>query len=258
MTTSELKSEQCARLVSFAIGCMMGRFSLGNSGVVLADSGIMADVQPRIEDGTYAEFHPDDDGIIPLNHREWFEDDATKRFFDFLEVLGGEFYLEENIKFIAEGLSPCLSNPVEGESSHRIIRRYINQEFYPQHLQYYSKRPIYWLLSSGKHRAFECLLYMHRYTEGTLARIRIAYIAPLIEKYRLHIEQLPSRIENASTMSQNMELQEELKLFESMQRELHHFDDKLNFYANKRIHIDLNDGVKYNHAKFEDLLAGLR
>jgi len=249
-----LQSLHAAELISFAIGCMMGRFSLERGGLVYADSqgGVIDDL---ISQGLYGDFVPDQDAIVPLTYREWFDDDATSRFVDFLTLGWGEQHLHENLQFVAESLRMKVLPVVRNESEIATIRRYINVQFYQGHIDAYGKRPIYWLFSSGKHKAFECLVYLHRYNEKTLSRMRIEYVQPLMEKYRFHIDQLPMKIENATTMSESLQLREELKSLQSMQVEIQEFDDKLRHFADMRITLDLDDGVKQNYAKFGDLLS---
>ncbi|WP_308874035.1 hypothetical protein [Thiothrix subterranea] len=121
---------------------------------------------------------PDDDGIIPLTDQEWFADDTTNRFREFVRVVWGEAGVQENLDFVAQSLTQYALKPKRDESSLDTIRRYLSTQFYKDHLRTYKKRPIYWLFSSGKHKAFECLVYLHRYHAGTLARMRTEYVTP--------------------------------------------------------------------------------
>lgn len=198
-------------------------------------------------------FAPDYDGIIPITDEAWFEDDAANRFEAFVKVAWPAEHLEENLTFIAESLGPK-----KDESSRETIRRYLSQGFYKHHLSMYKKRPIYWLFSSGKQRAFECLVYLHRYNEGTLGRMRTEYVIPLQGKIDARIDQLADDIAAATSTSHRNKLQKERDKLLKQQAELRAFDEKLRHYADQRISLDLDDGVKVNYGKFGDLLAEVK
>ena len=156
-------------LVSYAIGCMMGRYSLDELGLISAHSGNVG-----FDAARYTTFPADSDGIVPLTHFEWFDDDATHRLIKFISVAWNAAHLEDNLTFLAANLSKR-----NNESSRETLRRYLCDSFFKDHLQTYKRRPIYWLFSSGKQKAFQCLVYLHRYNEGTLARMRTEYAIPL-------------------------------------------------------------------------------
>ena len=162
-------------------------------------------------------------------------------------------HLEENLKFIADSLGPN-----KGEQPRDTIRRYLATGFYKHHLSMYKKRPIYWLFSSGKQRAFQCLVYLHRYHEGTLSRMRTEYVIPLQGKISARIEQLADDITAASSTSHRKKLEKEQDTLIKQQAELRTFDEKLRHYADQRISLDLDDGVKVNYGKFGDLLAEVK
>ena len=284
------QSDTLAELISYAIGCMMGRYRLDKSGLIYAHSGNI-DFDKIYNDGTTPPFgkgglggdftigqippnppfskggtdalagdNPfiaDDDGIIPLTDQEWFKDDATNRFRDFVRTVWGEDNLQENLAFVAESL--CLSGLTakRGEQSLETIRRYLSNQFYKNHLKTYKKRPIYWLFSSGKQKAFECLVYLHRYNESTLSRMRTEYVTPLLGKYDSFAMQLNKQMEDATT-TEATRLKKDLISLEKKQTELRAFDDKLKHYADRRIKIDLDDGVKVNYGKFGDLLVDVK
>ena len=145
--------------VSYAIGCMMGRYSLDAPGLIYAQSG-----GAGFDASRYTTFSADSDGIVPLTDFEWFEDDAAHRLTDFISVAWDGRHLEENLAFLAGNLSPK-----RNESSRATLRRYLCDSFFKDHLKTYKKRPIYWLFSSGRQKAYQCLVYLHRYNEGTLA-----------------------------------------------------------------------------------------
>ena len=243
------REEDIKRLLSYAIGCMMGRYSLDKPGLIYAHSG-----NQGFDPSQYKTFRADDDGIIPLLETDWgIRDDAVNRIVEFIGVAWPKEHLEENLKFIADSLGPN-----NGEQPRETIRRYLATGFYKHHLSMYKKRPIYWLFSSGKHRAFQCLVYLHRYNEGTLSRMRIEYVIPLQGKISSRIGQLADDIAAASSTSHRKKLEKERDTLVKQQAELRTFDEKLRHYADKRISLDLDDGVKINYGKFGDLLAEVK
>lgn len=248
-TEFELKcffqTDTIKELISYAIGCMMGRYSLDHPGLIYAHSGNI-DFDPS----KYKTFPADDDGIIPIMDQEWFEDDATNRFVEFLKVAWTPETLDENLKFVADSLSPK-----KNETSVDTIRRYISTNFFKDHLKTYKKRPIYWLFSSGKQKAFQCLVYLHRYNESTLARMRSAYVTPLQGNFVARIEFLQRDIDAESTASAKRKFQKEINSIQKKLEELRKFDDELRHYSEMKISLDLDDGVKVNYGKFGNLLA---
>ncbi|EOW9120616.1 BREX-1 system adenine-specific DNA-methyltransferase PglX [Vibrio cholerae] len=244
-------------LVSYSLGCMLGRYSLDGKGLIYASSGNDG-FDILVAEGAYKTFPADEDGIIPLTDREWFKDDATNRFREFVQVVWGEEHLQENLDFVAESLCLNAIKPKKSESALETIRRYLSTQFYKDHLKTYKKRPIYWLFSSGKQKAFECLVYLHRYNEGTLSRMRTEYVTPLLGKYDAYAEQLEKQIETADSTSEANRFKKELDALIKKQVELREFDDKLKHYADMRISLDLDDGVKVNYGKFGDLLAEVK
>ena len=236
------------RLISYAIGCMMGRYSLDQPGLVYAKSGDIG-----IDKTKYPTFPADDDGIVPVMDMDWFTDDAASRFEEFLKVAWTPETSEENLKFVADSLSPK-----GGETPRETIRRYISSQFFKDHLQTYKKRPIYWLFTSGKQRAFECLVYLHRYNESTLSRMRNEYVTPLQGKLSAQADYLSGEINAASSTAERNRLQKQLDTLRKKQTELASFDDLLRHYADQRISLDLDDGVKVNYGKFGALLAEVK
>ena len=174
------RRDTMAELVSYAIGCMMGRYSLDAPGLIYAHSG-----GAGFDPSRYTTFPADPDGIVPLTDSDWFEDDAAHRLMEFISVAWDETHLEDNFAFLAENLSTKQNEP-----SREALRRYLCDRFFKDHLQTYKKRPIYWLFSSGKQKAFQCLVYLHRYNEGTLARMRTEYVIPLQGMLASRIRQL--------------------------------------------------------------------
>ena len=191
------RQDTMQELVSYAVGCMMGRYRLDRPGLIYAHSGNERfreiyeaapdgdkrghTSQPKSSPNPYPlspiPFLPDADGIIPITDADWFDDDAAHRVAEFISVSWDKAHLEENLKFLADNLSPK-----KDESSRETIRRYLCDSFFKDHLQTYKNRPIYWCFTSGKQKAFQCLVYLHRYNEGTLARMRMEYVVPLAEQ----------------------------------------------------------------------------
>ena len=194
------REEDIKRLLSYAIGCMMGRYSLDKPGLIYAHSGNIG-----FDPGQYKTFPADEDGIVPLLETDWgITDDASTRLVEFIGVAWPREHLEENLKFIADSLGPA-----KDERPRDTIRRYLATGFYKHHLPMYKGRPIYWLFSSGKQRAFQALVYLHRYNEGTLARMRTEYVIPLLGKIAARIEQLEGDKTGATSTSHRKKLEKE-------------------------------------------------
>ena len=170
-----------------------------------------------------------------------------------LTVAWDKAHLEENLGFLAANLSPKKS-----ESSRETIRRYLCDKFFKDHLKTYKKRPIYWMFSSGKEKAFQCLVYLHRYNEGTLSRMRTEYVIPLTAKLASHVTKLEQDKDASATTAEIKRLEKEVTRLHKQQAELSTFDEKLRHYADQRIKLDLDDGVKVNYGKFGDLLAEVK
>ncbi len=244
-------------LLHYSLGCMMGRYSLELDGLVYAHS-CNEGFKELSAKGTYQTFPADDDGIVPLASENWlFEDDATARFREFVKTVWGDENLQDNLEFVAESLCLHTLKPVKGESTNDTVRRYFSKQFYKDHCKTYKKRPIYWLFSSGKEKAFECLVYLHRYNEGTLARMRTEYVTPLMGKYDQQQSMLSEQIIEASN-TEKRQIEKDLKSLEKKQAELRTFDEQLKHYAEMRITLDLDDGVKANYGKFGNLLADVK
>lgn len=251
-----LQCDTIKELVSYGIGCMMGRYSLDTSGLILASQGeTILDYLAQIPEPSFA---PDENAIIPLTDQEWFHDDATNRFRDFVRIVWGEEHLQENLDFVAESLCLHAIKLKKSEAALETIRRYLSTQFYKDHLRTYKKRPIYWLFSSGKQKAFECLVYLHRYNESTLAEMRTDYVIPLTEKLASYVETLEQKKESSASAAEAKRIEKELSKLYKQQAELNTFDEKLRHYADQRISLDLDDGVKVNYGKFGDLLAEVK
>ncbi|EIH9180592.1 BREX-1 system adenine-specific DNA-methyltransferase PglX [Escherichia coli] len=254
--SKRMQSDSLSSLLSYAIGCMMGRYSLDREGLVYAHEGNkgFADL---VAEGAYKTFPADSDGILPLMDDEWFDDDVTSRVKEFVRTVWGEEHLQENLEFIAESLCLYAIKPKKGESALETIRRYLSTQFWKDHLKMYKKRPIYWLFSSGKEKAFECLVYLHRYNDATLSRMRTEYVVPLLARYQANIDRLNDQLDEASGGEATRLKRERDSLIKKFS-ELRSYDDRLRHYADMRISIDLDDGVKVNYGKFGDLLADVK
>ncbi|WP_295608785.1 hypothetical protein [uncultured Lamprocystis sp.] len=344
---TRFRQDTMAELVSYAIGCMMGRYRLDRPGLIYAHSGnqgfeaIYSAAREESTDDTDAHrlrnehlcssvssvssvdnfsfsaidglidaagkastddtdghrlrkehlcssvssvdknpFPADADGIIPITEANWFDDDAANRIREFLlavwpeEVDSGKWIvnseddrlstihyplstihypLSTNMQWLAESLGSK-----SGETPDETIRRYLATSFFKDHLQNYKRRPIYWCFSSGKQKAFEALVYLHRYHEGTLARMRMEYVVPLQGKMAARIDRLVDDIASASTTAQAKRQQKERDKLTRQLDELRRYDEQLRHYADQRIALDLDDGVKVNYAKFGDLLAEVK
>lgn len=242
------REKDSQRLVSYALGCMMGRYSLDEPGLIYAHAG-----NQDFDTSRYQTFPADADGIIPLTEMHWFEDDATHRIQEFLTAVWGKDTLDTNMQWLAESLDKKAS-----ETAEDTIRRYLASKFYKDHMQTYKKRPIYWLFSSGKQGAFQALVYLHRYNESTLARMRTEYVMPLISKMAAYANSLETAKESSDSAAEIKRIEKKLQDLHKQQAELSTFEEKLRHYADQRISLDLDDGVKVNYGKFGDLLAEVK
>lgn len=232
-------------LISYAVGCMFGRYSLDKPGLVYAGGEWDAD--------NYRTFAADKDAIIPISDNEYFNDDIVARFVEFIKIAFGadEKTLEANLNFIATALG--------GNGSVRdVIRAYFNNGFYADHCKTYQKRPIYWLFDSGKKNGFKCLIYMHRYQKDTIARIRTDYLHEQQSRYRTAISDLQNRIDNAASTGVRVKLQKQLATVQAQVEEARLYEEKIHHLADQMLEIDLDDGVKHNYAIFKDVLAKIK
>ncbi|GEC97237.1 hypothetical protein ZRA01_33100 [Zoogloea ramigera] len=246
------REKDSQRLISYIIGCMMGRYSLDEPGLIYAHAGNVGFDSTR-----YKTFPADADGIVPITDEFWFEDDAAHRVREFLRAVWGADTLDENMAWLAESLGTKASQSTQ-LSPDETIRRYLADKFFKDHLQTYKKRPIYWLFSSGKQGAFQALVYLHRYHEGTLARLRAEYVVPLTGKLQARIEMLEKDAAAASSTAARNKLGKQIEKLRKKHVELLAYDEKLRHHADMRISLDLDDGVKVNYGKFGDLLAEVK
>ena len=229
--------------ISYAVGCMMGRYSLDVPGLAYAGG--------EWDDSKYKTFLPDKDAILPICDDEYFDDDIVGRFVEFVKVVYGADTLEKNLQFIADALG--------GRGTPReVIRNYFLTGFYADHVKTYQKRPIYWLFDSGKKNGFKCLVYMHRYRPDTIARIRTDYVHEQQSRYRTMISDLENRRDNAATNAERVKMGKKLAAVEAQAKELREYEEKIHHLADQMIAIDLDDGVKHNYAIFKDVLAKIK
>lgn len=234
--------------ISYAVGCMFGRYSLDIEGLAYAGGDW--------DSNKYSTFIPDTDDIIPICDEEYFEDDIVSRFIEFVSVVYGSDTLEENLKFIADALG--------GKGTPReVLRNYFLNDFFKDHCNTYQvtgsgKRPIYWLFDSGKKNGFKALVYIHRYTPDLIARMRTGYIHPQQARYRTQIELLQEQIDMAASTSEKVKLSKQLKKINEQLLELNKYEEIVHHWADKMEPMDLDDGVKVNYAKFKELLAKIK
>ena len=226
-------------LISYAVGCMFGRYSLDKEGLVYAGG--------EWDASKYHMFPVDKDNIIPILDDEYFEDDIVGRLVTFIKTVYGEETLEENLKFIADALG--------GKGTSReIIRNYFLNDFYTDHLKIYQKRPIYWMFDSGKKNGFKALIYMHRYSRDLLAKLRTDYVHEQQERYRTQLSRISTELNHALGSERSKLLKQQDKLTEQL-KEITIFEEKVHHLADQHIDIDLDDGVKKNYELFVDVLA---
>ena len=228
--------------VSYAVGCMFGRYSLDTEGLAYAGG--------EWDESKYRTFKADKDNIIPICDDEYFDDDMTGLFIQFVKTVFGEESLEENLKYIADALGGK-GNPKT------VIRNYFLKDFYSDHCKTYQKRPIYWLFDSGKKNGFKALIYMHRYQPDTIARIRNDYVHEQQSRYRTAIADVEKRLSGAKG-SEAVKLNKELDKLNYQADELITYEEKIHHLADQMIKIDLDDGVKHNYEIFKDVLAKVK
>lgn len=237
------KQDVIKSFISYAVGCMFGRYSLDEERLAYAGGDW--------DSSKYKTFIPDKDAIIPITDDEYFTDDIVGRFVEFVKDVYGADTLEENLTFIADALGE------KGATSREVIRNYFLKDFYKDHCKTYRKRPIYWLFDSGKKNGFKCLIYMHRYQPDTIARIRTDYVHEQQARYRTAISGLERQINGAST-SERVRLNKQLTKLKDQAEETRLYEEKIHHLADQMISIDLDDGVNHNYAIFQDVLAKIK
>lgn len=254
------KDELVKQFLSYAVGCIMGRYSINKSGLIMANSDdilelsknkfIVKDTDGKIRQEIESKFLPDEFGIIPITDEKDFSNDIVEKVKEFIKFVYGEESLKDNLNFIAEALGNKDNNSAE-----EIIRTYFIKDFYIDHLQRYQKRPIYWLMNSGKKNAFSCLFYMHRYEPLTVARVRADYLIPyqeMLENKRKFIERQLSDDDILAKEKKNIEKQ--LKELDILLKELREYANEVKHIAEQKIPLDLDDGVNVNYEKLGAIL----
>lgn len=236
------KQDEIVSFISYAVGCMFGRYSLDVDGIAYAGGDW--------DESKYSTFKADGDNIIPICDDEYFNDDIVGRFIKFVETVYGKDTLQENLEFIADALGG------KGQPKD-VIRKYFLNDFYKDHCKIYQKRPIYWMFDSGKKNGFKCLIYMHRYKPDILARIRTDYVHEQQSRYRTLILDLEKRIDDAST-SERVKLNKKLNTLNEQAKEIQDYEEKIHHLADQMISIYLDDGVKNNYQIFKDVLAKIK
>lgn len=234
-------------LISYAVGCMFGRYSLDEDGLIYAGGEWNPD--------RYKSYMVDQDNIIPICDDEYFDDDIVERFVDFIRTAYGDETLDENLRYIAKGLGGS-------ENPKQVIRKYFNDSFYRDHCDMYQvpgsgKRPIYWLFDSGRKNGFKCLIYMHRYKADIIARIRTDYVHEQQSRYRTAISDLEQR-NSGVTSSERVTINKRLQALQDQAAEIREYEEKIHHLADQMISIDLDDGFKENYSRFQDVLAKVK
>lgn len=229
--------DEIVSLVSYAVGCMFGRYSLDEDGLAYAGG--------EWDESKYKTFIPDADNCIPITDEEYFEDDIVGLFCAWLKKVYGEDTLEENLDFIANALGN------KGKTSREVIRNYFLTDFIKDHIKTYQKRPIYWLFDSGKQNGFKALVYMHRWNADTIGNVRVEYLHRIQRVYEKEIARMQEIIDNSHD---NKEISNATKRKEKLQKQIKEtkdYDAKIAHLALSRIDIDLDDGVKVNYEKVQ-------
>ena len=259
------KLREIKSLISYAVGCMFGRYSLDKEGLIYA-GGNFDEIYKKYKesDGGWAgaslsnykvlndngkeislSLEVDNDNIIPITDEAYLSDDIVERFKKFISVAYGENTLYENLEFIAETLGKR-----NGETSEDTIRRYFISDFYNDHIKIYQKRPIYWLFDSGKKNGFKCLIYMHRYNEGLVSKIRLDYLHKIQNIYEKELKEISAKFDGDIDLTKKRELAKKQADISAKLQETKEYDEKIAHIADQRIKIDLDDGVVVNYAKF--------
>lgn len=225
-------------LISYFVGCLMGRYSLEKEGLVYAGG---------VFDSSNYGGYIDEDGVLPIYQFVGINDGLTKSICDLVRRVYGDTYYKDNLNFIADALGRK-----SDEGAEEAINRYLNDSFYADHVQMYQKRPIYWMLSSGKQGAFKCLVYLHRYDKNTLAKINTKYFLPRTALYKAERERLVDQLSRAD-IAQKKKLEAQLAKVEAAEEELNLYGQVLDHMANQYIELDLDDGVKTNYVKFQGI-----
>ena len=236
------KRDEIVSLLSYAVGCMFGRYSLDTDGLAYAGGDW--------DDGKYKTFLPDRDGILPITDEEYLEDDIVSCLCDWLKAVYGADTLEENLDFIAVALGG------KGNSSREIIRSYFLKDFFKDHCKTYQKRPIYWLFDSGKQNGFKALIYLHRYTPDTIGNLRVDYLHKMQRVYESEINRMQDMIDHSTNAREVAASTKRKEKLQKQLKECRDYDEMIAHLALSRIELDLDDGVKVNHEKIQTASDG--
>ena len=240
-----LQIDEIKAFISYAVGCMFGRYSLDEEGLIYAGGDF--------DINRYKTFNVDTDNIIPITDEAYFSDDIVERFKTFIKTVYGNNTFNENMDFIAEALGKKGT-----ETSEETIRRYFVNDFFNDHVKMYQKRPIYWLLDSGKKNGFKALIYMHRYNENLIPKARLDYLHRVQTTYEKLLSDINYKLTTELSMIDKKEAKNRQADLNAKLNEIKEYDEKIAHIANQRISIDLDDGVKVNYEKFKDILAKIK
>lgn len=229
--------DEIVSLISYAVGCMFGRYSLDVEGLAYAGG--------EWDESRYKTFLPDEDNCIPVTDEEYFKDDIVGRFVEFVRTVYGSDTLEENLDFVANALAG------KGSTSREVIRNYFLTDFIKDHIKTYQKRPIYWMFNSGKQNGFKALVYMHRWNADTTGNVRVEYLHRVQRVYESEIARMQDTIDNSSNAREVSAAQKRKDKLTKQLKESKDYDAKIAHLALSRIDIDLDDGVKVNYEKVQ-------
>lgn len=229
--------DEIVSLISYAVGCMFGRYSLDVDGLAYAGG--------EWDESRYKTFLPDEDNCIPVTDEEYFKDDIVGRFVEFVRTVYGSDTLEENLDFVANALAG------KGSTSREVIRNYFLNDFIKDHIKTYQKRPIYWMFDSGKQNGFKALVYMHRWNADTTGNVRVEYLHRVQRVYESEIARMQDTIDNSSNAREVSAAQKRKDKLTKQLKESKDYDVKIAHLALSRINIDLDDGVKVNYEKVQ-------
>ena len=224
-------------LISYAVGCMFGRYSIDVEGLAYAGG--------EWDDSKYSTFIPDDDNCIPITDEAFFEDDIVGRFVEFVRVVYGDDTLEENLKFVADALGG------KGKTSREVIRNYFLSDFMKDHMKVYHKLPIYWQFDSGKQNGFKALVYMHRWNADTIGNLRVEYLHKMQRVYESEIARMQEIIDSSDKGREISAAEKRKNKLIKQLKETKDYDARIAHLALSRIDIDLDDGVKVNYEKVQ-------
>ena len=235
----ETKQDVVKDLISYIVGCLFGRYSVDFEGLAYAGGDW--------DDEKYKTIIPDKDNILPITDDEYFDDDIALKIADFIKKVYGEQDLQKNLEFVADSIGGNGNNPID------VIRNYMLKDFFKDHCKKYKNRPIYWLFDSGKNNGFKALVYLHRYNEDTVAKMRAEYLHKVQKVYETQIDMMQETIDNSSNTRDVAFARKQKEKFTKQLLETKEYDEILGHVALLRIPLDLDDGVKVNYQKFQNI-----